>query len=241
VTTSEANSAVAEMPYPASEISEPVRLKMTYEEFLSWSNEDVHAEWVDGEVIVHMPPKDRHQNLVEFLERLLALYVQSLKLGVVRIAPFEMRLQAGGPGWEPDIIVLLNENLPRLTEERLEGPADLIVEVISPSSVQYDRDTKWRAYQAGGVPEYWIVDSRPGRQRADFYKRAEQGVYTLFATEDDEKVGSSILPGFWLRPAWLWAADQPSPMEALYEMAGVSSDLISQMQAALQKGLQPES
>jgi hypothetical protein len=30
-------------------------------------------------------------------------------------------------------------------------------------------------------------------------------------------------------------------MEALYEMAGVSSDLISQMQAALQKGLQPES
>ena len=32
------------------------RLRMSYEEFLQWADEDVHAEWVDGEVIVHMPP-----------------------------------------------------------------------------------------------------------------------------------------------------------------------------------------
>src|SRR5262249_26747734 len=123
VTTRESTSTLAEMPYPASEISEPVRLKMTYEEFLNWSDEDVHAEWVDGEVIVHMPPKDQHQRIVGYLYELLSQFIRLIQAGVVRIAPFEMRLQASGPGWEPDIIVLLTENSARLTEDRLEGPA----------------------------------------------------------------------------------------------------------------------
>jgi hypothetical protein len=88
------------------------------------------------------------------------------------------------------------------------------------------------------VCEYWIIDSRPERRRADFYQLDEKGVYRLSGTEDDEKVFSTILPGFWLKPAWLWAKDGPSPMVALYEMAGVSDDLISQIQTSLQKGLQ---
>jgi Uma2 family endonuclease len=211
---------------------------MSYEEFLAWAGEDVHAEWVDGEVMIQMPPKDRHQKIVEFLERLLALFVELFDRGLVRIAPFEMRLQEGGPAWEPDIIVLKRENFARLTEERLRGPADLVIEVISADSVSRDRDLKFLAYQAGGVPEYWIIDSRPERVRADFYRLDENGQYRLFATEDDEQVFSTILPGFWFKPAWLWAEEGPDPLMALYEMAGVSSDLIAQMQAALQRGLQ---
>ncbi|MBI1929463.1 Uma2 family endonuclease [Candidatus Poribacteria bacterium] len=236
-------STVASMSsrLPLTVDARPARLKMTYEEFLEWADEDVHAEWIDGEVIIQMPPKDPHQRRSEFLERLLSLFVELFNLGIVRIAPFEMRLYEGGPGWEPDIMMLRRENLSRLTEDRLEGPADLVVEVISSGSVRHDRDTKLHAYQAGGVREYWVIDSRPNRHRADFYRLDEKGVYRLFATEDDAKVFSTVLPGFWLKPAWLWAEEGPSPMEALYEMAGVSRNLIEQMQEALRKGLQPES
>ncbi len=46
-------------------------LRMSYEEFLQWHDEDTHAEWVDGEVIVHVPPKDIHQATLGFLYRLL--------------------------------------------------------------------------------------------------------------------------------------------------------------------------
>ncbi|MBM3242664.1 Uma2 family endonuclease [Candidatus Poribacteria bacterium] len=227
------------LDFPPVGVAQPARLKMTYEEFREWANEDIHAEWIDGEVIIHMPPKDPHQTLVEFLERTIAFFVEIFHLGVVRIAPFEMRLQESGPAWEPDIMVLKRENLFRLTEDRLEGPADLVIEIISSSSVRHDRDAKFRAYQAGGVREYWVIDSRPNRQRADFYQLDEEGTYRLFATEDDEKVFSTVLPGFWLKPAWLWAEERPGPMTALYEMAGIPNDLISQMQESLQKGLQP--
>ena len=42
------------------------RLRMGYEEYLDWSDEDTHAEWVDGEVIVFMPVTLAHQLLVGF-------------------------------------------------------------------------------------------------------------------------------------------------------------------------------
>ena len=58
-------------------------LTMTYEDFLAWADEDTRAEWVDGEVVVFMPPKPLHQHLVLFLARLIAEYVDLRKLGVV--------------------------------------------------------------------------------------------------------------------------------------------------------------
>ncbi len=59
--------------------SSPVFPLMRYEEFLTWSDEDVHAEWVPvgnsgvGEVIIQIPPKLLHQRLVKFLSRVLDL------------------------------------------------------------------------------------------------------------------------------------------------------------------------
>src|SRR5262245_30512575 len=46
-------------------------LRMTYEEFLAWANEDTRAEWVDGEVILFMPQSRRHIRLISFLLRLI--------------------------------------------------------------------------------------------------------------------------------------------------------------------------
>src|ERR671923_2025699 len=81
------------------------RLRMTYDEFLQWADEDVHAEWVDGEVIIQMPPRNFHQVLVGFLHALLDLYLRFGNWGIIRIAPFEMRLPNGN-AFEPDIFVL---------------------------------------------------------------------------------------------------------------------------------------
>jgi hypothetical protein len=43
------------------------RVPMSYEEYLAASDEDVHAEWVNGEVFPFMPPSDRHQDLAFWL------------------------------------------------------------------------------------------------------------------------------------------------------------------------------
>lgn len=79
------------------------RLTMTYEEFLDWADEDTRAEWVDGKVIVFMPPKVRHAQILGYLFNLLAYFVRKRGDGQVLTAPFEMRLSMIPSSREPDI------------------------------------------------------------------------------------------------------------------------------------------
>jgi len=207
-----------------------VKLKMDYEEFLEWSDEDVHAEWKEGEVVIHKPPKLIHQSVVEFLNKLIGFYVDLADSGKITIAPFEVKLSPTGSAREPDLFFVAKENLSCLTQDRLNGPPDLVIEIVSKSSVKYDRDEKFKDYQQSGVREYWIIDPSPGKQRADFYRLDHQGVYRLYATEDDETAGSEVIAGFWLRTDWLWQADTLNPLTCLFQIEGVMDAVRNQME-----------
>lgn len=216
------------------------RLKMSYEAFLEWADEDTHAEWVNGEVIVFMAAKDIHQTVVFFLAQLLNLYVNLFDLGKVQLAPFEMKLSPDGSSREPDVLFVAKENLARLTADRLNGPADLIVEIISTDSVKRDRSDKFKEYRQAGVKEYWLIDPRPGKQRADFYLLDEQGQYDLIATEETERVASTVLAGFWLKPAWLWQAGSLNPLTLfLQHICQIPNDQVEQLQQTARANLQP--
>ena len=195
-------------------------LRMSYEEYLAWADEDVHAEWVNGEVIVQMPPKEPHQRVVAFLMSLMTLFIQLFKLGRLLPAPFEMRAIPDGPAREPDLIFIAQEHLDRLSPERLSGPADLVVEVISDDSVARDRADKFYEYQAAGLKEYWILDSRPGGERADFFVLDDKGRYRPVPPESDGRYHSTILPGFWLHVDWVTSAEPPAVLTALSQIVG---------------------
>ena len=141
---------------------------------------------------------------------------------------FEMKLGPRGSARQPDILFVSVKHLDRLTPQRLDGPADLVIEIISNDSVRRDRYDKLREYGRAGVREYWVIDPRPGKQRADFLQLDETGEYALIATEDDERYASAVLRGFWLRPAWLWQVDQLDPFAVFCEVAGMPNDLVSQ-------------
>ncbi len=118
------------------------RTPMTYEEFLTQVDEDVHAEWVDGAVLRFGPPTARHQDVVGLFFSLLSIYALLRGLGRVFVAPFEMHV-SDRSSREPDVSFVATENAGRLTPERLDGPADLVIEVISNDSVGRDRGDKF--------------------------------------------------------------------------------------------------
>lgn len=195
------------------------RVPMSYEEFLEVADEDVHAEWVDGEVIIFMPTSDRHQDLQLWLARVIAFFVDLFALGVVRTAPLEMRARPDGPAREPDILFVAREHRGRLGARRLVGPADLIVELISPESVRRDRIEKLHEYAAAGVPEYWLVDSRPSAAPPQFYRLTPVGEYELIDPDTVGRIHSTVLPGFWLDPAWLARDPLPDPLSLMRRIA----------------------
>ncbi len=204
------------------------RLSMSYEEYLAWVSETAMAEWVDGEVIAFMPPKRIHQELVGFLYALLRAFVDYKNAGKVLMAPFEMRLSRSAR--EPDILFVAQEHLSRLGEARLNGPADLVVEVVSDDSERRDRVDKFNEYMEAGVREYWIIDPRPGREGADFWVLDEQGRY-LAATVDESGVyRSAVLEGFWLRVDWLWRDPHPNAQLLFAEIIGLSDEVKQALQ-----------
>lgn len=189
------------------------RLRMSYEEFLAWADEDVHAEWVDGEVTVFVTPGTRHQRIALFLIKLLSFYVDRFGLGEVMVAPFEMRILGGRSSRAPDILFVRRERLDRIDRRRLEGPADLVVEIVSDESVRRDRSEKLKEYQEAGVAEYWIVDARDGKEEFVPYRLAADGMYEAAPLDADGRYSAATVPGFWLRPAWLWMDPLPEPIE----------------------------
>ena len=196
------------------------RQRMSYEDYLTYGNDTTRSEWVDGETIVYVPPRDEHQIILGFLYRLLSLFADIKEIGRVQIAPFEVKLWEEGPSREPDLLFISKENLENLSSKRFSGAPDLAVEIISPGSLYIDRDKKFREYEQAGIKEYWLVDSRPGHKRADFYRLDEEKRYALFATESDETVTSEVLVDFWLRPAWLWQEPPSNPLVAVAEVVG---------------------
>ena len=189
--------------------------KMTYDEFLEWLDEDTHAEWVNGEVIFMMPISIEHQNLGRFLLSLISHFVDLHRLGVVTYDPFQMKTAPELPSRAPDIMFVANENLSRLEETNLNGPADLVVEIISPGSRGTDRGDKFYEYEEGGVCEYWLID--PQRHQAEFYLRGEDGIYGLAPISEDGIFRSTVLKGLWLKVDWLWKESMPSVLEVLGE------------------------
>jgi Uma2 family endonuclease len=210
--------------------SQEQRIPMTYEEFQAFINEDTHAEWVNGEAIIFMAASPLHQRLVRFLLTVLSAFISFSKLGEVFPAPFEMKLRPDASGREPDIVFVAKENLWRVTKQKLEGTADLVIEIISDDSVTRDRDDKFFEYQAAGIPEYWIFDPRTGRQRADFYVLNARGRYQPVPLNEDDIYYSTVLPGFWIDVNWLWQDELPDPIRTLAQIIGPDK-LIAMLQA----------
>lgn len=191
-----------------------LRIPMTYQQYLTELSEDVHAEWVNGETILFMPPKPEHQRVVSFLLTVIRLFVEHFNLGEILTAPVEMKPTPYSNSREPDLLFVARENLERFGDARLEGPADLVVEIISPESENRDTVDKLREYEAEGIREYWIVDSRAGKERALFYVLDNNGRYRRVTPDRNGVYNSTVLAGFWLNTKWLWADPQPSALEA---------------------------
>jgi len=204
---------VLRSPIPGSR--DPGAGHCTFEDFLANLDENVWAEWVDGEIIPMTPASSFHQDIVRFLLSILSIFVETHDLGWVTTAPFTMYLPVPPQGREPDLLFVKRERMDRIRDAYLDGPADMVVEVVSLDSRTRDRVEKMAEYERAGVREYWLID--PLRLQADFYRLMADGGFTRVPVQDGVFT-SEALPGFRLRVDWLWRKPLPKILEAAAEL-----------------------
>ena len=139
-----------------------------------------HCEWVDGKVELMSPVSRLHQNIDIFLLMLMNLYVVKHNLGLVFNQTFMMRLPSKRYGREPDIMFIAKEREHLIHDNYVEGGGDLVIEIVSPDSVERDHVTKLREYEAGAIPEYWIIDG--WKKELWFYQLDEMGTLSASRT-----------------------------------------------------------
>jgi Uma2 family endonuclease len=194
----------------------PPPAPVTFEEFLAWTDEDTLAEWVEGEIVPLSPTSFEHQLLLGFLYELIVSYVRGRQLGTVILPPFLMRLPTRPSGREPDLVFVSNAHAERLRQTYVDGPADLVVEIMSGDSEARDRGEKFVEYEAARIPEYWLID--PLRRDALFYQLGVGGRYQRAAIDQDGFYRSLVLPGFRLQVSWLWQRPLPAVAEISAEL-----------------------
>jgi Uma2 family endonuclease len=165
-----------------------------------------------------MPPTERHQRILIWLAALLEFFTQDRDLGRVIAAPFEMRLQDVPSSREPDILFVRSANLERLDGKRLNGPADLAIEIVSPDSATRDRRDKLAEYAAAGVTEYWLIDPRLGRYSFKAFVLSDEKVYEEIAPTLDGRITSTVVDGFTIDPSWIELDPLPSPSATLRQI-----------------------
>jgi Uma2 family endonuclease len=142
---------------PASNVPGPPQGAWTYADYARLPDNSHHYEIIDGVLYMTPSPGAAHQSAISLFVFYLVQHVQFAGLGRVFTAPFDVEL---GPHdtTQPDIIVVLNANLGIVTDRRIVGTPDLIVEISSPGTAAYDRGEKQATYQRAGVAEYWVAD-----------------------------------------------------------------------------------
>lgn len=163
----------------------------TYEDYLSLPNDGNHYEIVNGVLYMAPSPTGEHQDAILEIAAYLRTYVKLPKLGLVRVAPFDVRLSPTHV-FQPDVLVVLNAHRDRIQRRYILGAPDLAVEIASPSTANIDRREKMDAYAHFGVPEYWLVD-------ADAHSvevlTLENGKYrSLGVFEGEDTLPSKIVP-----------------------------------------------
>jgi len=178
---------------------------VTFEEYMA-VYAAYYSEWVEGVVIKLSPVARKHDVLFQFLIHLLRVYCNRTKAGLLMTAPFVMRITPTSGAREPDLHIVLTERAAIVGETMTAGPADVVIEIVSPESVQRDKEEKFAEYQAGGVREYWLFD--PTKKETFFYHLDDTRHYQLIAL-DNGIFRSRVLSHFWLNTPVLWQDPLP--------------------------------
>jgi len=131
--------------------------KYTYADYLTW-NDGKRYELIDGEIYMMSPaPSSGHQRISGNLFLQIATHLRGKKCEVFA-APFDVRLNADAGDdtvVQPDISVICDPG--KIDKRGCKGVPDMVIEILSPSSINRDFIDKFSVYRDAGIREYWIV------------------------------------------------------------------------------------
>ncbi len=173
-------------------IGEKPRLRLSYADYLT-TPEDKRCELLDGELFATPAPNEAHQRTQAELGYHLMAFVKTRGLGRIYYSSTDVVL-SDIDVVQPDLLFVSDERRHIITPDNIQGPPDLMVEILSPSTAERDRGYKRALYAQYGVKEYWVVGTDAGV--ITVLLLGEEGYEVVDTFGEGDTLASPTLAGF---------------------------------------------
>ena len=178
-------------------------------------DDDVKAEFINGEIVVHSPVKKEHNDVTGLLFQLMSPFVRKHKLGYVGYEKIMISLTRND--YEPDLCFFNKEKSKEFKVGQSLFPVpDLVVEVLSKGTMKNDRGIKFIDYQAHKITEYWLID--PINEVLEQYRLNGEEQYELIFKGSNGLISCQPIEGFSIPIEALF--DEDKNMEVLIAISG---------------------
>ena len=176
--------------------SSPLVKTYTLDEFFALPEPKDYSkmELINGVLYISPMPDWRHSNIIEKLNFLLVTFLEKKNIGGKLYTP-RAGIQRTKTTWlEPDLFYLSKESLVRF-EKEIPTTADLVIEVLSLSTFEYDKTTKADTYEALGVRELWLVDADTKQIEVRENRNANTKWDRIVVYEEGDFLESKVIEG----------------------------------------------
>ena len=163
--------------------------KYTIEDYMKLDDGNRY-ELIEGELIVVPRPRTKHQEIADELVTSFKIFLRENPVGKVYS---DVDVFLGNKVVAPDVLFITKERLNIVEELNIQGAPDLVVEVLSPSTVKYDKKKKSQLYFTNGVKEYWLVD--PDHQFVEVFIAGEKQWQWFGIFDREDVLTTKLLPG----------------------------------------------
>ncbi|MDQ7051966.1 MAG: Uma2 family endonuclease [candidate division KSB1 bacterium] len=167
----------------------------TYADYLLLPDNGHRYQILRGELIMSPAPETVHQRISLKLIFAIGRFLEGHPIAQLLHAPVDVVLSEVNV-LQPDIVIIRNERQSIIKEANIQGAPDWVIEILSPSTETYDRQTKKEIYAEFGVKEYWIV--HPNEQWIEKCVLKDAGFETTAMLERTGQLNADCLPGFTL-------------------------------------------
>ncbi|MCU0445559.1 MAG: Uma2 family endonuclease [Microscillaceae bacterium] len=177
--------------------------RYTYQDYRNLDVDDNFLyELIDEELVQKNAPSPQHQRISRKLLILLNTFIDTKQLGEIFYAPIDVFLdEYNAP--QPDLVFVSNAQKSIITQDGIMGAPDLVVEIISSSSLRQDRGKKMKLYKNYQIPEYWLIDLISQAVEVYFYENNE---YELVSSAVEKGlIQSKVLTDFQFDVAGLFS------------------------------------
>ncbi|WP_010531682.1 Uma2 family endonuclease [Lentibacillus jeotgali] len=162
---------------------------LTYDDYASIDDGNRY-ELVNGQLELMSPaPSVTHQMISFQLQKHIAESCESDY--IILHAPVDVIL-ADNEVRQPDLVLIHRSRMNILSNRGVTGPPDLVVEILSPSTLKRDKIDKLNTYVKFGIPEYWIIEPKAGFLEQYSLYNEQYSLINIF--QEDEHITSPAIP-----------------------------------------------